>query len=137
MANEFTIQTIQDGPRNAVIKISGVLDTSDLAQQVLIDPALLAGIDNTGLQKAAKLRLERVIWNCEPPLAVNMWWDATVPVRIEDLTGQGHKEFRSFGGLTNNAGAGVTGKVLIGSQGWTLGAILSFTATLEFIKQQR
>lgn len=137
MANEFTIQTIQDGPRNVVIKISGVLDTSDLAQQVLIDPALLAGIDNTGTLKAAKLRLMRVIFNVEPLLTVNMWWDATTPVRIEDLTAQGHKEFAAFGGLTNNAGAGVTGKVLIATQGWVATAILSFTATLEFVKQQR
>lgn len=137
MVNEVTVQTILDGPRNVVIKGSGVLDTSDLAQTVLIDPAVLAGIDNTGTVKAAKLRLERVIWNCEQPLVVNMWWDATTPVRIEDLTGQGHKEFKSFGGLTNNAGAGVTGKVLYGTQGFTVGTVLSYTFTLEFIKQQR
>jgi len=136
MANEVTIQTILDGPRNVVIKVSGVLDTSDLAQTVLIDPAVLSGIDHSGLVKAKKLRLERVIFNVEPTLAVNMWWDATTPVRIEDLTAQGHKEFRSFGGLTNNAGAGVTGKILYATQGWVAGAILSFTFTLELIKQQ-
>lgn len=136
MANEVTIQIIQDGPRNTVLKVSGVLDTSDLAQSVLIDPAVMMEMGKT-LGLAAKYRLERVIFNVEPALAVNMWWDATTPVRIEDLTGQGHKEFRSFGGLTNNAGAGVTGKILYGTQGWTAGAILSFTFTLELIKQQR
>ena len=137
MANEVTTQILQDGPRNVVIKGSGVLDTSDLAQTVLIDPALLAGIDNTGGVKAAKLILNRVIFNVEPGLAVNMWWDATTPVRIEDLTGQGHKEFKLFGGLTNNGGAGVTGKVLYATQGWSIGTILSYTFTLEFVKQQR
>ena len=137
MANEVTVQIIQDGPRNVVLKGSGVLDTSDLLQGVLVDPALLAGIDNTGTLKAAKLRLLRVIFNVESGLAVNMWWDATTPVRIEDLTGQGHKEFAAFGGLPNNAGAGVTGKILYATQGFAVGSILSYTFTLELVKQGR
>lgn len=136
MANEVTIQIIQDGPRNTVLKVSGVLDTSDLAQSVLIDPAVMQEMGKT-LGKAGSFRLKRVIFNVEPALAVNMWWDATVPVRIEDLTAQGHKEFESFGGLTNNAGAGVTGKILYATQGWSAGAILSFTFTLELVKTLR
>ncbi len=135
MANEFTVQTIQDGPRNTIIKAQGVLDTSDLAQQTLIDPALLAGMDFSGLVKAKKLRIKRIILNVEDGLSVYLWWDATTPVRIESYQGRGHMEFGNFGGLTNNAGAGVTGKVLISTQGWTAGAILSFSLVIEFIKQ--
>ena len=137
MANDVTIQTILDGPRNAVIKVSGVLDTSNLAQQVLIDPAALCGIDNTGNSKAAKLLINKITHNVEDALAVNLWWDATTPVRIEDLSGRGMQDHKHFGGLTNNAGAGVTGKILIATQGWTAGAILSFSVTLELKKQQR
>jgi len=36
----------------------------------------------------------------------------------------------------NNAGAGVTGKILLSTQGWVVAAILSFTLELELIKTQ-
>jgi hypothetical protein len=137
MANELTIQTILDGPRNAIIKVSGTLDSSDLAQQVLLDPATLGGINNTGLVKAAKLRLQRLTHNIEDGLTVDLWWDATTPVRIEGIEGRGHQNYDRFGGLTNIAGAGVTGKILIATQGWATGSILSFSLLLELVKQQR
>jgi hypothetical protein len=136
MANETTIQIIGDGPRNTILKVQGVLDTSDLASMTLVDPALLCGIDNTGALKALKLRIKRIVLNIEDGLSVYLWWDATTPVRIESYQGRGHMEFNNFGGLTNNAGAGVTGKILISTQGWATGAILSFSMVVELIKQQ-
>ena len=48
MANSVTSQIIIDGPRNTVVKVAGILDTSDLASTVVADPAVLVGIDNTG-----------------------------------------------------------------------------------------
>jgi hypothetical protein len=136
MANEFNIQVIQDGTRNLVIKATGVLTASDLAQQVLIDPALTQGIDNTGNLKASAFRIQRMIYVVEEGLAVNLWWDATTPVRIEDLVKAGHMEYREFGGLPSNAGVGKTGKILIGTQGWTAGATLSFSVVMHLTKTQ-
>jgi hypothetical protein len=136
MANEFNIQVIQDGPRNLVLKATGVLDTSDLAQQVLIDPALTQGIDNTGKLKANSLRIQRIVYAVEDGLAVNLWWDATTPVRIDDLVKAGHMEYREFSGLTNNGGVGKTGKILIATQGWAAGQILSFSVVMHLLKAQ-
>jgi hypothetical protein len=136
MANSINIQTILDGPRNCVVKVEGTLDTSDLASQVLVDPALLAGINNTGALKAAKLRIHTLHHNVEDGLEVRLAWDATVPVRIESLNGRGKQCYKHFDGLTNNAGAGVNGKILISTQGWTASAVLSFTVVLDMVKQQ-
>jgi hypothetical protein len=136
MANEFNIQVIQDGPRNLVLKAAGVLDTSDLAQQVLIDPALTQGIDNTGKLKANSLRIQRIVYAVEDGLAVNLWWDAATPVRIDDLVKSGNMEYREFGGLTNNGGVGKTGKILIATQGWASGQILSFSVIMHLLKAQ-
>jgi hypothetical protein len=136
MANEFNIQVIQDGTRSLILKATGVLDTSDLAQQVLIDPALSQGIDNTGNLKASAFRIQRIVYVVEDSLAVNLWWDATTPVRIDDLVKAGNMEYREFGGLPNNAGVGKTGKILIGTQGWATGTILSFSVVMHLIKTQ-
>jgi len=136
MANVVSTQILLDGPRNTVIKVVGVLDTSDQASMVIADPATLCGIDNTGAVKAAKLAINRIVLNIEDGLAVYLNWDATTPVLIDQFTGRGHQEFQKVGGLWNNAGAGVTGKILLSTQGWAIGAFLSFSLELELYKQQ-
>jgi hypothetical protein len=135
MANSVNTQIIQDGPRNVVVKIEGILDTSDLASTVAVDPAALAGMDNTGSIKALGLIVDRVQFSVEDLLEVRLAWDATTPQRMIELTGRGTEKFERFGGLTNNSGAGRTGKILISTQGWVAAAVLSFTVILTLKKQ--
>ena len=137
MANVFNTQIILDGPRNTVIKCDGILDTSDLAATVIADPATLFGWDNTGLQKAAKLAITDIMFNVEDGLELRLAWDATTPVRIEQLTGRGKANYSHFGDLENNAWAGVTGKITLATEGWKAAAIYSFTLILRLRKQQR
>ena len=136
MANITAAQLILDGPRNCVVKFEGILDTSDLGSTVILNPALLVGMDNTGTLKAAKLRVLKIQHTIEDGLAINLFWDATTPLLIESLTGRGELEYDAFGGLTNNAGAGVTGIISATSQGWAAAGILSFAITMECTKQQ-
>lgn len=136
MANVTSTQIILDGPRNTVVKVEGILDTSDLASFVVADPATLAGWDNTGLQKSAKLSLLKVTYSIEDALEVRLAWDATTPARLVELTGRGKISYYDIGGVTNNADAGVNGKVLLSTEGWSAGKILSFTVILHFKKQQ-
>ena len=135
MANSVNTQVVLDGPRNCVVKVEGILDTSDLASQVIIDPATLLGTDNTGGLKALGLRIERITFSVEDFLECRLAWDATTPTRIEELAGRGVAKFERFGGLTNNSGAGRTGKILLSTEGWTTGKTLSFSLILEMVKQ--
>lgn len=135
MANSVTTQVLVDGERNVVVKLEGVLDTSDIASTVVVDPATLNAIDLRTGSKATQLRIDKVTYNIEDLLSVNLFWDATVPVRIEELVGRGKMEYRKFGGLPNNSGAGKTGKITFTTQGWTAGAILSFSLIIEMSKQ--
>ena len=109
MANSVTIQLLEDGPRNVVVKFEGVLDTSDLASTVVIAPATLSPIDSFG-NPPAQLRIDSVQYTVEDLLSVNLFWDATTPVRIEEFVGRGVQKPFYFGGLTNNAGAGKIGR---------------------------
>jgi len=137
MANIVTTEVILDGPRNAVIKVTGVLDTSDLASTTVIDPATLTGIDLSGTVKAAKFRVKELNYNVEDLLAVYLTWEATTPVVFERLVGRGKIESKRYGGLTNTAAvAGRTGKLLMTTQGWVAAAILSFTLVFEIVKEQ-
>ena len=135
MANVTSIQIINDGSRNVTLKAEGILDTADLASATLVDPAALFGMDNTGTVKASKLRINRIIYNVEDGLSLNLAWDGATAARIEQLTGRGDMKFHDFGGITNNATT-PTGKILYSTQGWSTGAILSYSLVLEMVKEQ-
>lgn len=136
MANSTTIQILEDGAAHTVIKLEGVLDTSDVSSTVVVDPAAQSSVDPTGSNylKATKYKLDKIIHNIEDGLSVNLFWDATTPVRIEELTGRAKVDYRDFGGLQNNAGAtGFTGKVTYTTEGWS--GIKSFSVILYLTKQ--
>lgn len=135
MANSVNTQIIQDGPRNVVVKVEGILDTSDLASTVIVDPAILTGMDNTGTLKALGLIVDRIQFSVEDLLECRLAWDATTPQRMVELAGRGTEKYERFGGLTNNSGAGRTGKILLSTQGWVAAAVLSFTLILTLKKQ--
>ena len=135
MANVQTIQIITDGPRNVTVKVEGILDTSDVVSASIVDPAALSAIiDST---KASKLRIDKITHNIEDGLAVILTWFATTPVRIESLTGRGNAKYKDFGGLINNAGAGVNGKIYLSTEGYTATSlVVSYSIILEMVKTQ-
>lgn len=135
MANILNIQTLEDGNENTIIRVTGILDTADLTQQVLVDPALLSDIGPFAGRKATQLREKKVIFDVEDGLDVRLYWDANTPVYFEDLVGRGVNDYRDAGGLQNNAGVGKTGKILIQTQGWVTPQIMEFSLTLYLGKQ--
>jgi hypothetical protein len=125
MANVTSIQTLVDSERNLVVKLVGILDTSNVSLSTLVDPALVAAVNSTGLnpQQPSKVAIKKITY-----------WDATTDVPIWRFTGRGFVMAEQFGFLQNNAGAGVTGKVLYDTDGYSSGTV-SFTLLVEFIKQ--
>jgi hypothetical protein len=136
MANSVQIQTLVDSERNLVVKLVGILDTSNVSLTDLIDPALVASVNASGLnsQKPTKVAIKKVTYDVEDGLAVNLYWDATADVPIWRFVGRGFVMGEHIGFLQNNAGAGVTGKVLYDTDGYSSGS-LSFSLLIECIKQ--
>ena len=136
MANSVQIQTLVDSERNLVVKLVGILDTSNVSLTDLIDPATVASVNASGLnsQKPTKVAIKKVTYDVEDGLAVNLYWDATADVPIWRFVGRGFVMGEHIGFLQNNAGAGVTGKVLYDTDGYTSGS-LSFSLLIECIKQ--
>ena len=136
MANSVQIQTLVDSERNLVVKLVGILDTSNVSLATLIDPALVASVNSTGLnsQKPTKVAIKKVTYDVEDGLAVNLYWDATADVPIWRFVGRGFVMGEQVGFLQNNAGTGVNGKVLYDTDGYSSGS-LSFSLLIECIKQ--
>ena len=133
MANAVTVQTLVDGPRNVILKVEGVLDTSNASAVELIDPATLSAIDLHG-QLPTKLRIDKIVYDVSSPLNAVLLWDATTDVEIIKLSGYGEFDASKFGGLVNNAGSGITGKILLTTTGYASGTV-RLSLLLECVKQ--
>lgn len=127
MANVFTVQTLQDGPRNVILNVEGVLDTSNLAVTDVVDPTTLNPV-------ATALRIDQVDYSITDQLGVQLLWDATADVTALALAGRGNNTYQKEGGLQNNAGAGKTGKIQIVTTGWASGT-QTFSLKLWLVKQ--
>ena len=122
MADAVTSQTIVDNVRTFVGKFTNVSDATGETNVVKVD--LSGDIPNP----TTHLKIWRIWYDCKT-MAVRLKWDATSAVDIAILGGFGFLDFRDFGGLTNNGGAGVTGKITF----TTIGAVAnaSYTIILE------
>lgn len=116
-----TVQVIEDGPRNYIIKVDGAGgDTlATLVNVSTLDPP------------CTKLRLLKLWYNFDPAGTAELFWEATSNVSILNVFGSNDADmnFYRFGGIPNNAGAGVTGNVLL-----TTKATTPFSMVLHFLK---
>ena len=132
MANAVAVQILEEGPRNAVVKVTGVLDTSNVASSLLID---MATLNQGGIGKTpTKVRIDKIEYSVSSQLQVRLDWHATANVMIAALIGSGEFEFCKVGGLNNNAGAGIDGDIDLLTYGWASG-IQAFTFVLHLVKQ--
>ena len=132
MANAYSATVVQQGPRNATVVLNGILDTANLSSTAAFALADLdqndAGPTPTGF---AILEAE---FSVQSPLAVQLWWDATVDVPALTMTQTGEFCFHHCGGLQNSAGAGKTGVLNIATTGYSSGTV-NFTVVLRLLKQ--
>jgi hypothetical protein len=126
MANILSTQILVDGERNAVVKITGILDTSNVSTTTVVDPASFTPVPTT-------FRVDAVEYSVGTPLAVRLVWDASTDVDMLALTNAGRMKFTKFGGLQNNSGAGVTGKIQLLTNGYSSGTV-TFSIVLKLVK---
>ena len=126
MADAVTSQTLVDGEKNLVMKFTNVSDGTGEAAVLKVDVSTFAGAP-------AEVRIDRIVAQTFG-MAINILWDATADVTAFVL-GQDANcdlDFRNFGGLKNNAGAGKTGDILFTTIGHT--ANDSYTIILHMSK---
>jgi len=135
MANAVVIETIIDGPRNAVIKVTGQLDTSDVAPMQVVIPQDLMQMTDTN--KPPKVNLNHIDYSISANLEVVIsWGDAAGdgPVSpILPLAGRGRMSFDDFKGL-RNLQTDTDGSIWLSTTGFATGSTSVFSLVLELIK---
>jgi len=131
MADAVTSQTILDGERLFIGKFTNISDGTGETGVVKIDVSTLAR--NASGLACNGVKINK-IWASTHGLEVRILFDATTDAFAWMITQQTFYEmdFSSFGGLSNNAGAGVTGDVLFTTIDVAAGDM--YTIVLECIK---
>mgnify|MGYP005817769713 FL=1 len=132
MANVVTTQILEDGERNAIVKITGTLDTANLTNQLIVDCATLT--QGGTAPRPAQVRVDHLDYSISDPLELQLMWDGAPAVPMLPLAGRGRMSFWNFGGLQNNATTGKTGNITLSTTGWASGTQI-FSLVLELVKQ--
>ena len=116
MADAVTSQTISDGDRTAVVKFTNISDGSGESSVKKVDVSALATSSSNGAT-CSRVHITQ-IWYMISGMRIDLEWDASSNVKALVLGGgvaleptMGHFDFRSFGGIKNNAGGGITGDI--------------------------
>jgi len=131
MADAVTSQTILDGERLFIAKFTNISDGTGEAAATKIDVSALNPSEAGNACNGVKIHK---IWAQTQGMGVDIIWDATTDVLCETITEDTFylMDYSSFGGLPNNAGAGVTGDVAFTTVGASAGD--RYTIVLECIK---
>lgn len=126
MADTVSTQTIANGPRNLIIKITNESDGTGESGVVKVD-ATSATFGAPGIH----LKIARIVFAVNSG-AVRLQWDASSATDAVILAGFGTLDYSFFGGLPNPNNAGATGKIKLTTVGFALNS--SYDITLEMIK---
>ncbi len=126
MVDAVTSQTLIDGKRNVVQSFTNVSDGTGESAVVKVDVSALN-------DAPATVRIMKIHY-ATAGMAVQILWDATTPVLAWTVPpdSQGFVDFTAFGGLKNNAGAGITGDVKFTTVGHT--STDAYSIVLEMAK---
>jgi|TARA_R110002096_G_scaffold353573_1_gene546825 hypothetical protein len=136
MADAVTSQTLADGDKIAVIKLTNISDGTGEASVKKVDVSALAA--NSAGAACAHATINQ-IWYDIGGMRVALEWNATSNVVAAVLGGSaaagnvsGYMDFRSFGGIKNTLASGYDGDIDLTTHGHT--AHDHYTIVLEVSK---
>ena len=131
MADAVASHTLVDGKHIAVFKFTNISDGSGESAVKKIDVSALA--TNQRGASCTRVTIEKIWWQCNG-MKVQVLFDASTNVLCIELgeNQSGHHDYTSFGGLTNNAGSGVTGDILFTTVGHS--SADTYTITMQVRK---
>ena len=134
MADTVTTQTLKDSASTWAVKLTNVSDGTGEAGVVKVSANTLIASDGGSTQR---LSINKIFWNVARGTSslqdprVTLAWRGTSNTTIVTLTGSGTLDLTTNlqAPLTNNAGAGANGDILLTTTGFTASA--GYTLILE------
>jgi hypothetical protein len=131
MTDSVTSQTLLDGERLAIMKFTNISDGTGESAVIKVDvSALNPSASGGACTSVSVLKITAVCHGME----VRMLWAAStdVPFFLSNVNSNYTNDFSSFGGITNNSGAGKNGDIKFTTSDHSSGD--TYTVVLEMIK---
>ena len=131
MADTVSTQIIQDGSKQAIIKVTAVVGNTDVVTSTMVDVSSLS-VDPVSRRPCTGAVLAKLVY-VGVGVGVKLEWDATANVLIFDLPVNWTEEydFTAFTGIPNNAGAGKTGDIVATTVAPSAGDTYTFIFTVN------
>ncbi len=136
MSNQVEKQIVEEGPRNAVVRVSMVLDTNDVNLVSFIKPSDFTNND-IGMTLTG-FRMDAVIFSVGQVLDVILAWNSSTPQLMLPLSRSGKIDATPDGGyVPNTALGGYGGSINIKTAGFPAGTIQVVSLLLRLVKLYR
>lgn len=134
MANVVEKQILEEGYRNAVVKISGVIDTTDVNLVSVVKPSDFSNNDPVS-GTLWGFRVDTVMYSIGNALEMVLAWNSAAPQQITPLARAGKIDVFCDGGfLPDTTRGGYDGSLNLKSTGYPAGTVQNFTMTLRLVK---
>jgi len=131
MADTVSTQIIQDGSKQAIIKVTAVVGNTDVVTSTMVDVSSLS-VDPVSRRACTGAVLAKLVY-VGVGVGVKLEWAANANVLIFDLPVNWTEEydFSAFTDIPNNAGAGKTGDIVATTVAPTAGDTYTFIFTVN------
>jgi len=130
MADTISTQIIQDGGRQAIIKVTAVVGNTDVVTSTMVDVSTLSA-DPVTRRACTGVVLAKLTY-VGVGVGVKLEWDANANVLIFDLPVNWTEDydFSDYTGIPNNAGTGKTGDIVATTVAPSAGDTYTFIFTV-------
>ncbi len=140
MANVIDMRILQEGPRNAIVKLTGYLDSGDVNEQSVINIAQF--VNNDQQLYLVGFRVDTLEWSMSTGLEIMLQWNSNNPQQILPISGRGNFCEKRIGGLLpDRTIPGYDGSINLitmgasfGSIQFAAGQIANFSVVLDLVK---
>lgn len=136
MANSLSVKISEDGRRNAIVTLNGIVDTADLNVPRAV--LLSSFVNNDVQERFAGLCFKRASFAITAGLSVILAWNGNTPEIMAALSGSAEMDRRREGGMIPNLlASGYEGSINVSTKGFVPGTAYAFTIALRMTKIYR
>lgn len=136
MANSLSVKISEDGRRNAIVTLVGVVDTADMN---VVQAIPITGFTNNEPRQVFKgFKFARASYSVTPGLNVLLAWNSNSPELMCALAGSAEMDRQPEGGYVPNLlASGYEGSINLSTTGFVAGSKYTFTIGLRMTKVYR
>lgn len=133
MANQTDFQLLEEGPRNASVRLTGAITEGDINLVSVVPLSLFQS--NEQRQTLVGLRVDKIVFSLSAGLEALLSWNGGSPQLIAALGKSGEFGFWREGGLKPDRNrTGYDGSINLRTAGFVPGTTQSYTILLRLVK---